>query len=88
MPKCPKGCKTKYGDQFMSLKRDEQGLPTVYECPQCHHQQPLTQKEQVMEVIYGGDWYFGLTSEYCKVDEYYLEDEGEVFEKLAKIFGR
>ena len=84
-PKCPpdesKAWKPKV---FMKLNKDEQGIPRTYECPKCGYSQELTTKQQVMEIIYGAKWFFGVP-EYAEVDEFFIENEDTVFELLTKV---
>ena len=84
-PACPKGCQSQYKHpQYMSLKKDADGIAQTYECKICGHVVQLTQKEKIMEAIYGAEWFFGVP-ENCEVDEYFVEDEDDLVEKLQKI---
>ena len=82
---CPKGCKGKYGGrQYMQLENDKQGLPKSYKCHECGHEVVLTFKQKILEIIYRAQWFFGVP-EHCEVDEYYMEDENAMLEKLLAV---
>jgi len=46
---------------------------------------PVQQYVTLFDTIYGASWYFNVP-EGWDVDEYYINDEREVFEKIRKLF--
>uniref|UniRef100_A0A6M3LS61 Uncharacterized protein n=1 Tax=viral metagenome TaxID=1070528 RepID=A0A6M3LS61_9ZZZZ len=46
---------------------------------------PVQQYVTLFDAIYGANWYFNVP-EGWDVDEYYIKDEREVFEKIRKLF--
>lgn len=45
---------------------------------------------RLFDILYGAEWYFNIagTDENAEVEEYYLEDEHKVFERIRKLFRR
>ena len=83
-PNCVPEPNTPRYKTWMRLKKDEQNIPETYKCPKCGHQQPLTLKQKIMEIIYGAKWDFGGE----EVDDYFIDNEDEIMELLVKVIKR
>ena len=85
---CPNWCRAKWGGrQPLTLKFDANRVPQVRRCPLCGYEQKLTLKEKIVELIYCADWYFGVPDG-CEVDEYCMEDEDEIINRILAVCGR